>query len=51
MWCVTGSVEFREGSDRVMKDVVEKPTREEAKSNLVMFGRFLLSGEVVRISA
>lgn len=44
-----GVVEFREGSDRVMKDVVEKPTREEAKSNLVMFGRFLLSGEVVQI--
>jgi UTP--glucose-1-phosphate uridylyltransferase len=44
-----GVVEFREGSDRIMKDVVEKPAREEAKSNLIMFGRFLLSEEIVRI--
>lgn len=44
-----GVVEFRDGSDRVMKDVVEKPAREEAKSNLIMFGRFLLSEEIVRI--
>ncbi len=44
-----GVVEFREGSDREMKDVVEKPLREEAKSNLVMFGRFLLSEEIIRI--
>jgi len=44
-----GVVEFREGSNRVMKDVVEKPSREEAKSNLVMFGRFLLSEEIVKI--
>jgi len=44
-----GVVEFREGSDSVMSDVVEKPTREEAKSNLVMFGRFLLNEQIVRI--
>jgi UTP--glucose-1-phosphate uridylyltransferase len=44
-----GIVEFREGSDREMKDVVEKPSREEAKSNLAMFGRFLLSTDVIQI--
>ncbi|MFZ4984699.1 MAG: UTP--glucose-1-phosphate uridylyltransferase [Blastocatellia bacterium] len=44
-----GVVEFREGSDSIMSDVVEKPTREEAKSNLVMFGRFLLNEQIVRI--
>ena len=44
-----GVVEFRAGSDRVMKDVIEKPSREEAKSNLIMFGRFLLNADVVRI--
>jgi UTP--glucose-1-phosphate uridylyltransferase len=44
-----GMVEFKEGSDREMKDVVEKPPREEAKSNLAMFGRFLLSHDVIQI--
>ncbi|HKX29803.1 MAG TPA: sugar phosphate nucleotidyltransferase [Blastocatellia bacterium] len=44
-----GIVEFKEGSDREMKDVIEKPAREEAKSNLAMFGRFLLSTEVIQI--
>jgi len=44
-----GIVEFKEGSNEEMKDVVEKPTREEAKSNLAMFGRFLLSTDVIRI--
>src|SRR5262249_16311024 len=45
-----GVVEFKEGTDiNEMKDVVEKPSREEAKSNLAMFGRFLLSPEVIRI--
>ncbi|HKQ75503.1 MAG TPA: sugar phosphate nucleotidyltransferase [Blastocatellia bacterium] len=44
-----GIVEFREGSDREMKDVVEKPARGEAKSNLAMFGRFLLSTDVIQI--
>ena len=44
-----GIVEFKEGSDREMKDVVEKPAREDAKSNLAMFGRFLLSTQVIQI--
>lgn len=44
-----GIVEFRDGNDRVMKDVVEKPAREEARSNLAMFGRFLLSTDVIQI--
>src|SRR5215471_3997078 len=34
---------------RELEDVVEKPAREEAKSNLAMFGRFLLSHEVIQI--
>lgn len=44
-----GIVEFKEGSDREMKDVVEKPARADAKSNLAMFGRFLLSTDVTQI--
>lgn len=44
-----GIVEFMPGSEREMKDVVEKPAREEAKSNLAMFGRFLLSPDVIAI--
>lgn len=44
-----GIVEFKEGSDREMKDVVEKPARADAKSNLAMFGRFLLSTDVIQI--
>jgi len=32
-----------------MYDVVEKPSREEATSNLAMFGRFLLSQDIIRI--
>ena len=44
-----GIVEFKEGSGREMKDVIEKPPREEAKSNLAMFGRFLLSTDVIQI--
>ncbi len=44
-----GIVEFKEGGGYEMKDVVEKPPREEAKSNLAMFGRFLLSTDVVQI--
>lgn len=35
--------------ERELDDVVEKPSREEAHSNLAMFGRFLLSGEIIRI--
>jgi len=44
-----GIVEFKEGGGNEMKDVVEKPSREEAKSNLAMFGRFLLSTDVIQI--
>jgi UTP--glucose-1-phosphate uridylyltransferase len=45
-----GIAQIKEGSrHREMDDVVEKPSREEARSNLAMFGRFLLSGEVIRI--
>jgi UTP--glucose-1-phosphate uridylyltransferase len=44
-----GVVELVEGTTNVMKDVVEKPPRDQAKSNLAMFGRFLLSHEVIRI--
>ena len=29
--------------------MIEKPSRQEAKSNLAMFGRFLLSPEVIKI--
>ena len=42
-----GIVEFKEGYE--MKDVVEKPALEEAKSRMAMFGRFLLSKDVIRI--
>lgn len=45
-----GIVEFKPGAEAyLMADVVEKPAREEAKSNLAMFGRFLLSTEVIQI--
>jgi UTP--glucose-1-phosphate uridylyltransferase len=44
-----GVVELKEGAGYEMKDVIEKPAREEAKSNLAMFGRFLLSTEVIQI--
>lgn len=47
-----GMVEFKASgseSSRELKDVVEKPAREEAKSNLAMFGRFLLSTEIIQI--
>jgi len=43
-----GVVEYKEGTHE-MKDVVEKPSREDAKSNLAMFGRFLLSTDVIQI--
>jgi UTP--glucose-1-phosphate uridylyltransferase len=36
-------------ADAELEDVIEKPTREEARSNLAMFGRFLLSDEVIQI--
>jgi UTP--glucose-1-phosphate uridylyltransferase len=44
-----GIVEFKAGGAGELKDVIEKPAREEAKSNLAMFGRFLLSIPVIQI--
>jgi UTP--glucose-1-phosphate uridylyltransferase len=45
-----GIAQIREGSgDRELDDVVEKPSREEARSNLAMFGRFLISKEIIKI--
>ncbi|MFL6213346.1 MAG: sugar phosphate nucleotidyltransferase [Blastocatellia bacterium] len=45
-----GIVEFKEGSSiNEMKDVIEKPPRDEAKTNLAMFGRFLLSTDIIQI--
>jgi UTP--glucose-1-phosphate uridylyltransferase len=44
-----GIVEYKDVTEHEMADVVEKPSLNEAKSNLAMFGRFLLSGEVIRI--
>lgn len=44
-----GIVELKEGSDREIRDVVEKPAHTEAKSNLAMFGRSLLSHCVIQI--
>ncbi|MCI0486236.1 MAG: UTP--glucose-1-phosphate uridylyltransferase [Blastocatellia bacterium] len=35
--------------ERELDDVVEKPSREEARSNLAMFGRFLLSTDIIQI--
>src|SRR5262249_1410014 len=40
---------LKEGGGYEMKDMIEKPPREEAKSNLAVFGRFLLSTEVIQI--
>lgn len=45
-----GIAQIKEGSeDREIDDLIEKPSREEARSNLAIFGRYLLSGEIVRI--
>jgi UTP--glucose-1-phosphate uridylyltransferase len=45
-----GIVQLKEDSaDREIDDLIEKPSREEARSNLAIFGRYLLSGEIVRI--
>jgi len=44
-----GIAQIKEGSGREMEDVVEKPSREEARSNLAMFGRFLLSADIIGI--
>ncbi|HYM00477.1 MAG TPA: sugar phosphate nucleotidyltransferase [Blastocatellia bacterium] len=47
-----GMAEIRENTvEREMSDVVEKPSREEARSNLAMFGRFLLTNDIIRILA
>jgi UTP--glucose-1-phosphate uridylyltransferase len=45
-----GIVQLKEGTTQhEVSDVVEKPSREEARSNLVMFGRFLLSTDILQI--
>jgi UTP--glucose-1-phosphate uridylyltransferase len=45
-----GIAQIKQGSaENEMYDVVEKPSREEARSNLAMFGRFLLSTEIIDI--
>src|SRR5258708_3076986 len=44
-----GIAQIKVGSEHDLDDVVEKPTREEARSNLAMFGRFLLSADVIQI--
>ncbi len=45
-----GIAEIKEGSEeRELSDVVEKPAREAARSNLAVFGRFLLSTEIIDI--
>jgi len=45
-----GIAQLKEGSvEGELDDVVEKPPRSEARSNLAMFGRFLLSDEVIQI--
>jgi UTP--glucose-1-phosphate uridylyltransferase len=45
-----GIAQVKEGaSDRQIEEIIEKPAREEAKSNLAVFGRFLLSTDIIRI--
>jgi UTP--glucose-1-phosphate uridylyltransferase len=45
-----GIVQLKEGVEqKEVSDVVEKPSREEARSNLAMFGRFLLSTEIIQL--
>lgn len=45
-----GIVQLKEGGEQnEVSDVVEKPSREEARSNLAMFGRFLLSTEIIQL--
>jgi UTP--glucose-1-phosphate uridylyltransferase len=45
-----GIAQIKDGSDeQELEDVVEKPAREEARSNLAMFGRFLLSTAIIDI--
>ncbi|HKY04038.1 MAG TPA: sugar phosphate nucleotidyltransferase [Blastocatellia bacterium] len=45
-----GIAQLKEGdATGEMEDVVEKPSREEARSNLAMFGRFLLPTELIQV--
>ena len=44
-----GIAQIKDGSEHELDDVIEKPSLEEARSNLAMFGRFLLSAEVIQI--
>src|SRR5438876_2587013 len=45
-----GIAQIKEGStEKELEDVVEKPSLEEARSNLAVFGRFLLSAEIIQI--
>jgi UTP--glucose-1-phosphate uridylyltransferase len=45
-----GIAQIRAGSpEREVEDLVEKPALAEAQSNLAVFGRFLLSGEIIHI--
>jgi UTP--glucose-1-phosphate uridylyltransferase len=44
-----GIAQIKDGSGQELDDVIEKPSIEEARSNLAMFGRFLLSAEVIQI--
>jgi len=45
-----GIAQIKDGSaEQELEDVVEKPSREEARSNLAVFGRFLLSAEIIQI--
>ncbi len=45
-----GIAQIKQGSaEGELEDVVEKPSREAARSNLAMFGRFLLTDAVIQI--
>ncbi len=45
-----GIAQIKPGSeDGELFDIIEKPSVEEAQSNLAVFGRFLLSSEIIRI--
>lgn len=44
-----GIAQIKDGSEQELDDVIEKPSLEEARSNLAMFGRFLLSAEVIQV--
>jgi UTP--glucose-1-phosphate uridylyltransferase len=45
-----GIAQIKPGTnEQELEDVVEKPAREEARSNLAMFGRFLLSKGIIQL--